>query len=127
MWPKLTPKLQGLLQQEMTSILGASHEILDALVMGDSATVAGRARAIEASFIMEQSMTAQDREDLMAVLPEAFVELDRRFHRTAADLAIAAESSDLAKAHESFDKMIETCRACHAKYATDRFPGFVGN
>jgi len=125
-WPKLTPKLQGLLQQEMLSILDASHEILDALVMGDSPTVADRGRAIEASFIMEQSMTAEDRQDLMAVLPAEFVDLDRRFHQTAADLAAASESDDLTGAHASFDKMIATCSTCHMKFATDRFPGFAG-
>ena len=125
-WPKLTPKLQGLLQREMVSILDASHHILDALIMGDNATVADQARAIERSFIMEQSMTDEDRQDLVSVLPAEFVDLDRLFHETAANLAAAAESNDLTRAHASFDKMIETCSSCHGKFATDRFPGFLG-
>lgn len=124
-WPQLTPKLKGLLQREMVSILDASHHILDALVMGDEAAVADQARAIERSFIMEQAMTDEDREDLMAVLPPAFVELDRRFHRTAADLAAAAERGERARAHAAFSEMIETCGACHQRFATDRFPGFA--
>jgi len=110
----------------MLSILEASHQILDALVMGDNATAADQARAIERSFIMEQSMTEQDRQDLMAVLPAAFVDLDRLFHETAADLAAAAESNDRSRAHAAFDKMIETCGACHETFATDRFPDFAG-
>lgn len=126
-WPKLTPKLQGLLQREMVSILDASHHILEALVMGDTATVADQARAIERSFIMEQSMTEEDRQDLMAVLPAGFVDLDRRFHRTAAELAAAAESDDLDRAHAAFATMIETCGACHGRFATDRFPSFLGD
>jgi len=124
-WPRLTPKLQGLLQREMVAILDASHHIVDALVMGDSATVSDQARAIERSFIMEQSMTDQDRKDLMAVLPPAFIDLDRLFHQTAAKLAAAAESNDQVQVHASFSKMIETCSACHEKFATDRFPGFA--
>ena len=124
--PKLTPKLQGLLQQEMVSILDASHHIVDALVMGDNARVADQARAIEGSFIMEQSMTDQDRKDLMAVLPPAFIELDRLFHQTAANLATEAARNNRAQVHTSFNKMIETCGACHEKFATDRFPEFAG-
>ncbi|HSR72040.1 MAG TPA: cytochrome c [Kiloniellales bacterium] len=126
-WPKLTPKLQGLLQREMVSILDASHHILDALVMGDAVTVASEARAIERSFIMEQSMTEQDRKNLMTVLPTAFVELDGQFHQTAANLAAAAESKDLSRAHAEFSKMIQTCRTCHARFATDRFPSFTSD
>lgn len=123
-FPKLTPRLQELIQQEMVSILDAGHQILDALVMGDSAAVADQARAIERSFIMEQSMTEQDRQDLMAALPPAFVNLDRRFHQTAAKLAEAAENNDRIQAHAVFNEMIETCMSCHARFATDRFPGF---
>lgn len=126
-WPKLTPKLQGLLQQEMVSILDASHHILDALIMGDNAAVADQARAIERSFIMEQSMTDEDRQDLVSVLPVEFVDLDRLFHETAANLAAAAESNDRTRAHAAFDKMIDTCSSCHGKFATDRFPSFLGN
>lgn len=125
-WPKLTPKLQELLQREMVSILDASHHILDGLITGDSAAVADRAHAIERSFIMEQSMTDADRRDLKAVLPAEFVALDRRFHQTAADLAEAAERDDLAQAHAVFAEMVETCRSCHGQFATDRFPGFAG-
>lgn len=106
--PKLTPKLQGLLQQAMLSILDASHQIMDPLVMGDSATVAGQARAIDHSFIMEQAMTDQDRKDLVAALPTAFIDLDRLFHQTASNLATAAESNDRAQVHAYFKKMIET-------------------
>lgn len=126
-WPKLTPKLQGLLQREMVSILDASQRILDALIMGDYATVADQARAIEGSFIMEQSMTDEDRQDLVSVLPADFVDLDRLFHETAANLAVAAESKKQSRAHAFFDRMIEICSSCHAKFATDRFPSFSGN
>ncbi len=123
-WPKLTPRLQELIQQEMVSILDAGHHILEALVMGNNAAVADQARAIERSFIMEQSMTEQDRQDLMAVLSPAFVDLDRSFHQAAAKLAAAAESDDRVQAHAVFNRMIGTCISCHAKFATDRFPSF---
>ena len=105
--PKLTPKLQDLLQREMISILDASHRILDGLIMGDYAAVAEQARAIERSFIMEQSMTEEDRRDLMAVLPAEFVDLDRSFHETAANVAEAAQNNDPARAHAAFDQIID--------------------
>ena len=66
---QLTPRLRELLQQEMQAILLASHEILDALVMGDHAVVADRAQRIRGSFIMEQSLTERDKVDLMAAVP----------------------------------------------------------
>ena len=71
--PRLTPKLSDLLRQEMASVLLASQDILTGLVTGDHATVAERARQIHDSFILEQSLTEQDRQDLMAAVPPEFV------------------------------------------------------
>ncbi|HEX6142263.1 MAG TPA: hypothetical protein VFZ01_06075, partial [Geminicoccaceae bacterium] len=73
--PELTPKLRDLLRQEMASVLVASQEILGAVVTGDHATIADRAQQIHDSFILEQSLSDQDREDLMSAVPPEFVEL----------------------------------------------------
>lgn len=75
--PKLTPKLRDALRQEMASVLLASQDIVGALAIGDHATVAERAQQIHDSFILQQSLTEQDRKDLMAAVPPEFVELDR--------------------------------------------------
>ena len=124
-YPELTPKLQDLLQREMLSVEQASRDILSALVAGDDARVAELAQQIHDSFILQQEMTDEDRADLMAAVPEAFVGMDRRFHELSGALAKAAEAGDRPAQHARFAEMLEACSACHSAYATDRFPGFA--
>lgn len=123
--PKLTPKLQSLLTQEMVAILQASQAILDALVRGDDGRVAEQAQAIHDSFILEREMTEQDRRDLMQAAPPAFVERDRAFHELTGNLAAAARRGDRERQLELFGRMVESCSGCHARYATNRFTGFA--
>lgn len=123
--PKLTPKLRDLLRQEMTEVLIASQDILGALATGDHATVAGQAQQIHDSFILQQSLTEQDRQDLMTAVPPEFVELDRAFHETSAELAAAARAEDVGQELSAFDQMTEACTACHGRFASDRFPGLA--
>ena len=123
--PKLTPKLQDLLRKEMLSINEASQQILASMVAGDDARVAELAQQIHDSFILRQSMTPEDKADLMAAVPEGFVQQDRAFHEISAALAEAARSGDRMRQQEQFGRMVEACSACHAQYATDRFPNFA--
>lgn len=123
-YPKLTPKLQDLLRREMISVEEASQQILSALVAGDDQRVAELAQQIHDSFILQQEMTPEDRKDLMAAVPEEFVQMDRRFHKLSADLARAAEDANMELQHERFGRMLEACTACHSRYATDRFPKY---
>lgn len=123
--PKLTPKLLDLLRKEMLSINDASQEIFAALVTGDDARVAELAQQVHDSFILRQSMTPEDKVDLMAAVPEGFVQQDRAFHEISAALAQAARDGDKARQQEQFSRMTEACSACHAQYATDRFPDFA--
>ncbi len=120
--PDLTPKLRDLLRKEMLSIEGASKDILSALIAGDDARVAELAQQIHDSFILQQSMTPEDREDLMSAVPEDFVSRDQAFHELSATLSKAAREGDRAQQHAEFGRMVEACTACHALYATDRFP-----
>ena len=123
--PALTPKLLDTLREEMRLVLEASAEILAALVAGDHAAVAARAQAIDDSFILEQALTAQDREDLEAALPPAFLELDGAFHRTAAELAAAAWAGNAGREATLFGRMVEACADCHGRFVADRFPGLA--
>ncbi len=123
--PRLTPKLQELLRQEMQAVHGASHQILSALVAGDSVAVADRAQQIHDSFILQQSLTEQDRQDLMAAVPPEFVQLDHAFHELAAELADAARAEDHARQSRPFGELVDSCLACHARFATDAFPEFA--
>lgn len=118
----LTPKLRDLLRQEMLSIEQGSKDILSALIAGDDARVAGLAQQIHDSFILHQSMTPEDKQDLMAAVSGDFVARDQAFHRLSADLAQAGRDGDREAQHAGFGRMIEACSACHVRYATDRFP-----
>jgi hypothetical protein len=123
--PKLTPKLRDLLRQEMAEVLVASQDIVGALVVGDHATVGELAQQIHDSFILQQSLTDQDRQDLMAAVPPPFVELDRAFHETSAALAEAARAEDVELELATFGRMTEACAVCHARFASDRFRGLA--
>ena len=120
--PELTAKLRDLLRKEMLSIETASKQILSALIAGEDEHVAELAQQIHDSFILKQSMTAEDKKDLMGAVPENFVTRDRAFHKIAAALAEAGREGDRAGQHMEFGRMIDACSACHVLYATDRFP-----
>ncbi len=121
--PKLPPKVRSLLIQEMNAILGASHDILDALVRGEDDIVADKAKAIHDSFIMKQKMTDADRKALLEAVPKAFVERDRAFHELTSRLAKAGRDGDAERQRRLFGRMVEQCVACHTHYASDRFQG----
>ncbi len=123
--PKLTEKLLDMLRREMNSVLGASLQIQDALVRGENARVAELAQSIHDSFILAQEMTPEDRADLRAAVPAAFVERDQAFHDLTGELAAAAREGDGARQRQLFGEVVTACAACHERYATDRFPAFA--
>ncbi len=124
--PRLTPKLQKLFAEEMIAVQAASQQILAGLAAGDHASVAKHAQAINDSFILDKKLTAQDRKDLEAALPPAFLELDGAFHQLAAKLAEAARHKDRELQTYYFGRMVESCQTCHSQYATDKFPAYGG-
>lgn len=124
--PRLTPKLQKLFAEEMIAVQAASQQILVSLVAGDHPLVAKQAQAIHDSFILDKSLTAQDRKDLETALPREFLELDAAFHQLAAKLADAARHKDRDLQTYYFSRMVESCQTCHSQYATDKFPAYGG-
>lgn len=122
--PGLPPKIRGLLLQEMQSINEAGRDIFSALIAGDDARVASLAQQIHDSFIMRQSLTPEDRRQLRAAVPDAFIEMDRGLHEAAHALAQAAAAGDRPLQRERFGRILAACGACHARFAVDRFPGF---
>ncbi|MFC4259217.1 cytochrome c [Marinobacter lacisalsi] len=121
--PKLTDKLSRLLQEEMRSVQAAMTTIHSAMVMGQHEDVAENAQQIHDSFILSQSMTDQDRKDLMSAVPEDFVKLDQEFHELAAALAEAGRTEDTDEQQKLFGEMTRNCIQCHSTYVSDRFPG----
>lgn len=121
--PKLTDKLRGLLQEEMRSIQGAMTSIHSAIVLGRHQDIATKAQQVHDSFILQQSLTEQDRRDLMAAVPKGFVKLDKEFHKLAASLAKAGRDQNTEEQRKLFNKMTGNCIQCHGKYVSNRFPG----
>ncbi|MDI5891125.1 hypothetical protein [Halomonas rhizosphaerae] len=121
--PELTPKLQGLLQKEMIQIEQAMQEIYSAMLQGRHAVVAEKGQSIHDSFILEQSLTDEDRQDLKAAVPQELLQMDAYLHELSASLAEAGQAQDTARQVEVYGRMTETCVACHSAYVTDRFEG----
>lgn len=122
----LPETLRGKLRLEMVEIEGAMQRLLDHLVRGEADRVAATAHRIHDSFILEQSLSADELARLRELLPEGFVRLDRAFHETAAELARAGESGDLRGAGQLYGEMVGQCVRCHARHAAERFPGLGG-
>ena len=121
--PKLTEKLRGLLVKEMVEIEAAMQETYSAIVQGKHDEVAQKGQAIHDSFILEQSLTQQDRQELKAAVPKEFLQMDQHFHQLSASLAEAGQRQDTQAQVETFNRMTESCVACHSRYVTDRFEG----
>lgn len=121
--PKLTEKLDRLLREEMRSVQSAMGQIHSAMVMGKHTAVAEAAQRVHDSFILQQSLTDEDRRDLKAAVPPGFIQLDREFHELAAELADAGRSEDTASQFRAYNRMTQNCIQCHGRYVSDRFPG----
>lgn len=121
--PNLTDKLRGLLIKEMVEVETAMKETYSAIIQGKHDEVAQKGQAIHDSFILEQSLTEQDEQDLEAALPEEFLRIDEQFHKLAAALAEAGKQQNTQAQVNTFNRMTESCVACHSRYVTDRFEG----
>lgn len=120
--PDLTDKLRQVLQQEMRSVQSAMATIHTAMVTGAHDAVASNAQQIHDSFILQQTLTEEDRKDLISLVPQGFIELDREFHQLAAALAEAGRQSDTAEQQQLYTRMTHSCVACHGRYVSERFP-----
>ena len=119
----LNAKLRGALIKEMVEVQAAMHVTYSAIVQGDHATVAQQGKAIHDSFILEQALTEQDLQDLVATVPAEFLQMDEQFHQLAAALAEAGRQENTQEQVEVFGQLTESCVACHSSYVTDRFSG----
>ena len=77
------------------------------------------------SYVMKHQLSSAQRNAIHQSLPPTFIELDRGFHRSAGMLAHAAKSRNSELVNFYFYKLVDTCVACHSKYAGDRFPDLV--
>lgn len=120
--PKLTPKLDRLLREEMQAVQEAMNAVHTGIVTGDHSVVAEKAQAIHDSFILKRALSDADRRALKAAVPPRFLALDQRFHQQAASLAQAARKGRTQQELKLFRRMTRGCVQCHAEYVGDRFP-----
>ena len=122
---QVSPDLKELLNQEMAAIQSGMMALIPAMAAGEWEEVATIGKNIKASFIMKQKLTKAQKEELHRVLPPAFIEMDQDFHKSSGMLAHAAEMKNADVMNFYFSKLNQACVSCHAKFATDRFPGLI--
>ena len=118
----LPDNLREALVEEMQAISEGMGLLLTNLAIGDadgSAEVAGKIRD---TFLLKQDLTQAELKELISLLPEEFITMDRAFHGTAGKLSMAAAAGDFSAAIEHFATMSKACVSCHSSYAAQRFP-----
>ena len=121
----LSPALTQLLKQEMNAIQEGMQSLVPAIVSGNWKDAADSGEKIQHSYIMQQQLTPEQTTELHHSLPLAFQELDQSFHHSAGMLAHAAKTGNAEVVNFYFYKLMDTCVACHAKFAGYRFPGLA--
>lgn len=123
----LSSQLLTLLNQEMQQIKVGMESLVYANVSGDWKTISKVGHNIKHSYIMAQKLTKHQRHELHQSLPQGFKTLDKKLHYYAGMLSHVAKEHDGELVNYYIYKMNETCTACHAQYATHKFPGFLKN
>jgi len=118
----LSPELRSLLGKEMQSLQKGMQAILPAYVSGNTHEIVRIAQNIKNSYVMKQSITKEQKHELMEKLPKSFLKLDQKFHQYAGMLAHVAEENHTELIGFYYSKLSETCLSCHSEYATHKFP-----
>ena len=121
----LSPELRALLQQEMQALQNGMIAVIPAFVSGDLGTVETIAKNMKDSFILKQSITREQMHELHSTLPEQFLKMDQEFHYFAGMLSHTANRKKLELVNFYLSKLTESCVACHAQFATHKFPGLA--
>ena len=120
----LPADLLALLAEEMNQIDQGMQVLVADLAAGRWHEVASTARSIQSSYILKQSLSSEQMEQLHELLPSHFQELDKTFHYHAGKLAEAAEARDADVSGLYFGRLVQGCMNCHSRYATETFSGF---
>ena len=121
----LSPELRKLLSKEMQEIEKGMMTILPAYASGNWSAIEDIGTKMERSYILKQSITDAQIEELHSTLPSAFIKLDEQFHYFAGMLSHAAKNRKSELVGFYFSKLSESCVSCHSQYATHKFRGFV--
>jgi cytochrome c556 len=121
---KLSADLRDLLRAEMREIATGVQGVALALATGDWQLIQETSTKIQASYIMEKSLTPAQAGELEKALPEQFRQLDAEFHQRAEKLGVAAAAHDAELVAFQYSRLVESCARCHSMFASHRFPGF---
>ena len=121
---KLPPKFKDLLNEEMLQIQDAMKSLVPLLATGNT-EAADLAAQIHNSFILKKSLSKEELQELISLLPKGFVKLDRAFHTKAKDLAAAVRNNDFITGGKIYGEMVSGCISCHSNYASKLFPGLT--
>jgi hypothetical protein len=114
-----------MLRQEMVQVEATARRLASHLVRGESELAAGAAAAIRDTLVLERSLTPAQREELRQQLPPGYRQHEEDFRRTAGALSAVAAAGDLEEGARLYGRLLDTCLACHSRYASGRFPGFT--
>jgi hypothetical protein len=120
----LSAPLREALGAEMAALQGGLTAVIPAVVAGHWDEVTRIGRQMRDSYIMKQSLTEAQLEELHRTLPASFLELDARFHYLAGMLSHAAEAKKPELVGFYLGTLTETCVNCHAQHAQAKFPAF---
>jgi hypothetical protein len=118
----LSHDLRGLLSKEMQALQSGMMSIIPAYISGNWGEIEATAEKMKSSYILKQSLTEKQVQELHSVLPEEFIKKDQRFHYLAGMLEHAAKNKKSELINFYFSEMNESCLSCHAVFATHKFP-----
>jgi hypothetical protein len=121
----LSHDLRNLLSQEMQALQSGMMSIIPAYISGNWSEIEATAGKIKSSYILKQSLTESQVEELHSVLPHEFIEKDQRFHYLAGMLEHAAKHKKSELINFYFSEMNESCVSCHVVFATHKFPALT--
>lgn len=120
----LSDDLRSLLSKEMLALQSGMMSIIPAYASGNWGEIEATAKKMKSSYILKQSLTKSQLEDLHSLLPAEFISKDQRFHYLAGMLEHAAKNKKPELINFYFSEMNESCAACHTVFATHKFPAF---
>lgn len=121
----LSPELRELLKKEMLALQNGMMSVIPAYASGNWSQIESIAHKMKNSYILKQSLTDEQAEELHTSLPESFIKLDQQFHYLSGMLEHAAKNKKAELVGFYFSKLSESCVSCHTQYATHKFPAFA--
>ena len=121
----LSPELRSLLSAEMRALQDGMQAIIPAYSAGQWGEIERIAGQMESSYILKQSLTTEQVQELHGSLSPAFIEADEQFHYLAGMLKHVAAQQKTELVGFYFSRLADACASCHAQHAAYRFVEFA--